>query len=108
MRVFEQQFIGGHWRYTGGSVLVLHNPATELPAATVRLGTAADADDAVAAAVGVLPVWSATPIQERAAILARAGKILAAQGDSLAESFAAEIGTPISSSRRLQVDLAVR
>ncbi len=108
MQVFEQQFIDGHWRPTQGRELVLHNPATEAPSAIVRLGTTADVDAAVAAAKAALPAWSITSFQERASVLASAARILQEQAGSLAESFAAEIGTPISVAQRLQVDSAIR
>ena len=108
MQVFERQFIDGHWRATQGRELVLHNPATEAPAAIIRLGSIADVDAAVAAAQAALPAWSVTSFQERANILASAASILHAQAGVLAESFAAEIGTPISVAKRLQVDTAIR
>ena len=48
----KQHYIGGKWvDSNGGKLHDVINPATEEAASTVVLGTAADVDDAVAAAV---------------------------------------------------------
>ena len=47
----KQNYIGGQWVDSkGGKLHDVINPATEEAASTVVLGTAADVDDAVAAA----------------------------------------------------------
>lgn len=105
---FDRQFIGGEWRSSAGDELVLHDPATESPAALVRLGTAADARAAVSSAAAAFANWSGCSIQARAAILAKAAGILSREAESIAVELAREIGTPIADARRLHVEPAVR
>ncbi len=72
------------------------NPATELPFATIAMGSAADVDRAVAAAKRAFPVFSQTSKAERLEIL-RA--ILAAYDDrydKIAAAVSEEMGAPLS------------
>jgi aldehyde dehydrogenase (NAD+) len=83
------------------------NPATEDVIASVPAGTAADVDDAVAAARAAFPAWSATPVAERAAIVRRISEGLAARNADIAATVTAEMGSPITFSRRVQAGLPV-
>src|SRR3546814_9607020 len=69
---FKQNFIGGQWVDSkGGKPHDVINPATEEPASTIILGTAADVDDAVAAAKEAYKSWSQTSREERLEIMGR-------------------------------------
>src|SRR5580692_13067118 len=73
----------------------------------VPRGSGADVERAVAAARGAFPAWSRTPIAHRAAALRALADGLEARVEELAEMMSREVGTPIASSRRVQVGLAV-
>jgi aldehyde dehydrogenase (NAD+) len=108
MQVLDKSFIGGDWRPSHGETRTLLAPATELPHATLRYGTASDVDDAVDSARDALRGWSEKEPRERAAIVSEIGVLLGEGAEDLARDFASEIGTPIEDSRRLQVGLALR
>src|SRR3546814_20376662 len=62
----KQNYIGGRWVDSkGGKLHDVINPATEEAASTVVLGTAADVDDAVAAAKTAFKSFSQTTREER-------------------------------------------
>src|SRR3546814_20636296 len=64
----KQNYIGGQWVDSkGGKLHDVINPATEEAASTVVLGTAADVDDAVAAAKTAFQSFSQTTREERLA-----------------------------------------
>lgn len=64
----KQNYIGGKWVDSkGGKLHDVINPATEEAASTVVLGTAADVDDAVAAAKEAYKTYSQTTREERGA-----------------------------------------
>ena len=68
----KQNYIGGRWVDSkGGKPHDVINPATEEAASTIVLGTAADVDDAVAAAREALKSWSRTTREERLDLLNR-------------------------------------
>jgi acyl-CoA reductase-like NAD-dependent aldehyde dehydrogenase len=73
----------------------------------VPRGGGADVERAVAAARAAFPAWSRTPIADRAAALRALADGLEARGEQLAEMMSREVGTPIASSRRVQVGLSV-
>ncbi len=62
-------YVGGKWVEARGSdFLPVMNPSIGKQIASVPLSTAQDVDDAVRAAQGAFPSWSATPIKERVQI----------------------------------------
>src|SRR3546814_19859028 len=68
----KQNYIGGQWVDSkGGKLHDVINPATEEEASTVVLGTAADVDDAVAAAKTAFKSFSQTTREDRSALLNR-------------------------------------
>jgi aldehyde dehydrogenase (NAD+) len=83
------------------------NPATEDVIASIPAGTAADVDAAVAAAVAAFPAWSARPVEQRLALVAKIADGLAQRGDRIAATITAEMGSPITFSRRVQAGLPV-
>ena len=67
MKVHEQHYVDGRWvRPQAAGVLEVRNAATEEVFATVPAGSAADVDQAVAAARAAFESWAGTPIEERA------------------------------------------
>src|SRR3546814_20154960 len=83
---FKQNLIGGLWVDSkGGKQHQVINPATEEPASTIVLGTAADVDDAVAAAKAAFKSWSQTTRDERLAVLTRIVEEYKKRGADLAK-----------------------
>jgi aldehyde dehydrogenase (NAD+) len=84
------------------------NPANGAIVGWVPAGTARDVDGAVRAARSALPGWSGTPVAERTAIVKRISNGLEARSCEIAEGITAEMGSPISFSRTVQVGLPIR
>ena len=81
------------------------NPATATVIAHVPAGTAADVDRAVAAAQRALPEWSAVPVAERAAAIARIADGIKGTIDDFAATVTSEMGSPISYAKVMQAGL---
>ena len=97
-------YIDGKWVPPVQSV-VLHqviNPATEQPIATIALGSPADVDAAVSAALRALPSWSTTSREERLALLERLATIYEARQGEVAQAISSEMGAPIRLATRAQ------
>ncbi len=106
MRAYENIYINGRWvASTGTGTLSVTDSATEEVIATIPEGTAADVDKAVAAARAAFPAWSATPKEERAAILMKVHAGLEARTEELAQTIAREVGMPLILSNLIQVGL---
>jgi aldehyde dehydrogenase (NAD+) len=73
----------------------------------VPAGTAADVDAAVAAATAAFPGWARTSPADRAAIVRRMAEGLQARAGEVASTITAEMGAPISLSRRAQAGLPI-
>ncbi|HEX3788330.1 MAG TPA: aldehyde dehydrogenase family protein [Pseudonocardiaceae bacterium] len=99
--------IAGELRDGGSARIEVVNPATERVIASVPAGTAADVDEAVAAARAAFAGWSATSVAERTAVLRRISAGLAARNEEIAAIVTAEMGSPITFSRRVQAGLPV-
>ncbi|MDX1482281.1 MAG: aldehyde dehydrogenase family protein [Woeseiaceae bacterium] len=70
------------------------NPATEKPFARISLGSKADVDKAVAAAVAAFPDYSATTREERIALLEAILVEFDRRYDEIAEAISSEMGAP--------------
>src|SRR5207244_10397670 len=79
---------------------------TEESMGSVPLGGPVDVDRAVAGAKDAFPAWAATPVADRVATLRRIADGLDQRAEELAVLMAREVGTPILTSRRVQVGLA--
>jgi aldehyde dehydrogenase (NAD+) len=79
------------------------NPTTEEVIGSVPLGTPADVDTAVAAAVAAFPAWSATSVDERAKVVRRIAEGITARADEFAATMTAEMGTPLLFATKVQV-----
>lgn len=106
--VREQLYIDGGWRppHGDGRIEVIE-AATEQVMGSVPAGDSHDVDAAVAAARRAFPSWSQSPVEERARLLRAIADGVEAEGRSLAELMSREVGTPIATSERVQVNLAV-
>ena len=82
-------------------------PATEEAASTIVLGTAADVDDAVAAAREALKSWSQTTREERLDLLNRIVEEYKKRAPDLAKSMASEMGAPVSFAGTAQVGAGI-
>ena len=72
MRDCRQFYIDGTWvNPTKANDWEIINPSNEEPIATISLGSAADVDQAVAAAKRAFEAYSQTSVEERLALLRR-------------------------------------
>ena len=78
------------------------DPSTEDACAIISLGSAADADAAVAAAKAAFPAWAATPPVERLALVERFLAIYESRLDDMARAISLEMGAPIDMARASQ------
>jgi len=100
--------IDGTWRASStGDTIPVVDPSTGEVFDELARGTAADVDDAVAAARQAFErVWSRTPPVERGRILARLGALVAERADELARLEARDVGKPLAQAKRDMVALA--
>jgi aldehyde dehydrogenase (NAD+) len=106
--VRNELYIGGRWAKpeTDGHIDVVDS-RTEDVMGSVPRGSGPEVEQAVAAARAAFPAWSRTSVPERAAALRAIADGLEARTEQLAEAMSREVGTPIATSRRVQVGLAV-
>jgi aldehyde dehydrogenase (NAD+) len=101
-------YVGGAWaRSTGVGVQAVVDAATEEQFAFVPAGSADDVDHAAAAARLAFPSWSRLEVERRGTYLRAIADGLETMRESLAETIAREVGTPIADSRAQQVDTAI-
>ena len=79
----------------GAATLNVINPATEDVFATAPRADHAQLDQAVAAAKAAFPAWSATPIRQRGALLAKLADELEARQNDFARLLTEEQGKPL-------------
>jgi len=95
MRTIDTVYIDGQFVTPHGKELFdLFNPASEEKIGQVRLGDAADARAAIAAAKRAFPAWSRTSKAERIALLRRLHDAVAARTEALAAAMTEEYGAP--------------
>jgi aldehyde dehydrogenase (NAD+) len=103
---YDEIFIGGTWIQPDGTERIpVHNPATEEVLASIPVSSPADVDRAVTAARAAFDGWAATSRAERASYLTALRDALAARADEMADLITAEMGTPITIAKRVQVAL---
>jgi aldehyde dehydrogenase (NAD+) len=78
------------------------DPSTEDTCAVISLGSAADADRAVAAAKAAFPAWAATPPAVRRGYVERILAQYEARKEELAQAISMEMGSPIDHARGSQ------
>jgi aldehyde dehydrogenase (NAD+) len=103
MKDCRQFYIEGKWINPAKSHdFAVVNPATELPIATISLGTSADIDMAVAAAKRAFESYSETTLATRLAFLGRIIEVYQSKMGEMAETISQEMGAPISLSQKAQ------
>jgi aldehyde dehydrogenase (NAD+) len=93
----DRLYIDGEWTAPrDGRLVEVINPVTEEPIAQAALGGPADIDRAVRAARAAFDAgtWACSTVQERAAIMTRAGELIAARADEFARLLTLEVGSP--------------
>jgi aldehyde dehydrogenase (NAD+) len=108
VEVRKELYIDGRWTAprSSGDIAVIDSRTEEVMGSVPR-GAAPEVEHAVAAARSAFPVWAATPVADRVAVLRAIADGLEAREDQLAELMSREVGTPIATSRRVQVGLSV-
>jgi len=95
-----QLFINGAWRSgEGREERPVFNPATAGTIAELPVATAADLDEALAAAARGWPVWRAKTPDDRAALMRKAAGLIRERADHIATLLTLEQGKPIAEAR---------
>jgi aldehyde dehydrogenase (NAD+) len=96
-------YIDGKWvsPATARDFFVI-NPANEEPLATISLGSAADANRAVAAAKRAFESYSETTLDERLAYLQRIIEVYKSKLEEMSKTISQEMGAPITLSKAAQ------
>jgi aldehyde dehydrogenase (NAD+) len=106
----RQFWIGGAWREpaagTDAPATVVADPTGRAAAGNVPTATAADVDDAVAAARAAFAVWSESGTRERRALLAGLADAVMAREDDFSALISAEMGAPLDNALGTQTRLA--
>ncbi|OSZ64476.1 NAD-dependent succinate-semialdehyde dehydrogenase [Sphingomonas sp. IBVSS1] len=93
-------FIDGHWlAREGRDVHVVINPADGRLLAELPLATTADLDAALDAAQRGYPLWRATSIDQKAAVLAGAARLIRERTEMIATTATLEQGKPLAEAR---------
>lgn len=96
-------YIGGAWRRSASGVeKPVIDPATGEAIGSVAIGTAADADVAVAAARQAFPSYSRTTVTERLELLEAINAKLVERNEEIAKAISAEMGAPLALAREAQ------
>jgi aldehyde dehydrogenase (NAD+)/betaine-aldehyde dehydrogenase len=98
----------GSWTQGAGAGFSSVNPATEEPLAELRSADAQQVDDAVGAAHAAARSWARTEPAYRARLLRRLADLIEAQAGPLADLVTAEVGSPITLARGLQVGQPIK
>ena len=102
---FEKIYINGQWvPGSTGQFIDVENPATREIFAKVPAGNAKDVDAAAKAAHRALPVWSATPHEERISLMKCFLEIFRSQEDELIDITVKELGSPYTFTKTAQVE----
>ena len=93
-------FIDGNWRSgEGRDTHTVINPATASGIADVPLATKADLEEALAAAERAWPMWRATEVEKRAAILHKTADLLRERADHIGAILTQEQGKPLAEAK---------
>jgi acyl-CoA reductase-like NAD-dependent aldehyde dehydrogenase len=108
MAVIERRelYIDGAWRAAGSpAVIEVVDAHTEQVMGTVPAGTAQDAATAIESSAAALDGWARTPRARRIEAVRALADGLEARNAPLSQLMAREVGTPITTSERVQVSL---
>jgi len=105
---YRQFYIDGQWVDAAEPHdFKVINPATEEVAGVITLGTARDADRAVAAAKRAFPSYSRTTPDERRALLERVLAAYKARYEEFVAAITTEMGAPVTLSRDSQAAIGI-
>ncbi|HBF28418.1 aldehyde dehydrogenase family protein [Rhizobium sp.] len=108
MKNFAKFYINGEWvDPISTNRLSVVNPATEMPFATIAMGSKADAERAISAARAAFPSFSETSYVERQALMERILAILIRRNDEIGDLISKEVGAPISMARNQQAGIGI-
>ncbi|SAL20512.1 betaine-aldehyde dehydrogenase [Caballeronia peredens] len=109
MKSIDTFYSEGRWvaPCPGGSHMDIIDPATETSIGRLTLGSAQDADRAVAAARAAFPAWSESTREARIALLERIIACYRERIEEIAHAVCAEIGAPIALSKALQAPIGL-
>ena len=108
MKDSRQFYINGKWvDPTKVNNLMVINPATEAPIATISLGCPADLNKAVVAAKNAFESYSETTVDARLALLRHIIDVYRLKIDEMAQTISLEMGAPISLSRGAQAPVGL-
>ena len=94
---YDQIFINGKWVPSAGEgTIEVINPVTEQAVIRVPAGTAADVDQAAAAAAAAFPAWSQSSVEDRVAVLGELARLTEQRADEIVRAVVSEIGQPYS------------
>lgn len=104
----DETFIAGAWRpSTSGATLPIENPSTGETIGQIAHGSAADVDDAVAAARAAnAGVWGRASATERGRLLARLGDLVKDNAEELVRLEVQDVGKPLRQARADALALA--
>ncbi|MGR6432966.1 aldehyde dehydrogenase family protein [Rhizobium sp. PAMB 3174] len=101
-------YIDGAWvEPVGENRLPVIDPATEQPFAEIAMGSAADAERAIAAARRAFTTFSLTAHDERLALLQRILDIITRRRDELGDVISREMGAPLQMARDEQAGIGI-
>ena len=108
MKGYDNFYINGEWvsPITERMQDVI-NPATEQVIGRVALGSAADVENAVAAARVAFETWSQTSVEERLALLERIITLYSERMEEMAQAISSEMGAPIRLARNSQAPIGL-
>ncbi len=93
-------FVDGSWRIgEGRDAHAVVNPATGGTIAKLPLASAADLDEALAAAERGFAVWRATDVETRGGVLRKAAALMRERAENIAQTLTLEQGKPIGEAR---------
>jgi aldehyde dehydrogenase (NAD+) len=104
MKDARQFYIDGKWVAPAQQRdFAVINPATEEQIATISLGSAADVDQAVAAAKRAFESFSETSVEQRRELLQRIVAVYKAKAQDMALAISSEMGAPLAFAKAAQV-----
>ena len=108
MKTYPSHYINGQWvQAQSADTFQVHDASTEEVMATVPVGTAPEAGQAVLAARAAFAGWAALPVETRAAFLDKISAGLKARMDDMATAIAREVGMPLKLAKPVQVGAPV-
>ncbi|KAJ1884851.1 hypothetical protein LPJ66_010410, partial [Kickxella alabastrina] len=104
--VHIQNYINGEWAPpTNGLFLDKYNPATGQVILQIPDSASADVDNAVKAVKAAFPLWSKTPVSERAAILLRIADLIDENSSILGTFESLDQGKPVFSAIHFEMPM---